>query len=233
MSTVATPMSDQSPKTNKVAENGSSREESRRPDDGGHNGNATPRLAERMGLTSRNDTSGDGRDRQSRLMQPEGALNRNGSHASAIESLTLRTDRDPPPHSSRELRHASRDSASTRSHTHEKPAEDRKQVRLPYVPLHSQCFSSPCIIRRSRFPARALLLKLHYHHASELSSTQIHLGASPSRIHPLPKLSIDPRSYLRSPDRLIESVRTKVGWLQEEVDNRSVTDWMSYGREHK
>jgi hypothetical protein len=24
-----------------------------------------------------------------------------------------------------------------------------------------------------------------------------------------------------------------VGWLQEEVDDRSVTDWLSYGREHK
>jgi hypothetical protein len=141
MSTVATPMSDQSPKTNKVAENGSAREESHRPHDGGNNGNATPRLAERMGLTSRNDTSGDGRDRQSRSIQPEAALSRNGSHASVIESLTLRTDRDPPPHSSSELRRANGDSASSRSATREKPTEDRKQVRLPRVPLHSRCFS--------------------------------------------------------------------------------------------
>ncbi|KAG7531987.1 hypothetical protein FFLO_03926 [Filobasidium floriforme] len=130
MSTVATPMSDQSPKTNKVAENGSAREEPHRPHDGGNNGNATPRLAERMGLTSRNDTSGDGRDRQSRSIQPEAALNRNGSHASVIESLTLRTDRDPPPHSSSELRQANRDSASSRSHTREKPTEDRKQISV-------------------------------------------------------------------------------------------------------
>ena len=93
-------------------------------------GNLTPRLAERMGLSSRNEISPDAPGVQVERARPEVSGDRNSSNASAIESLTLRIDRDPPPHAAARGRRDGREDPFNSSRTHERPVPAASQAEV-------------------------------------------------------------------------------------------------------
>lgn len=113
-------------RTARLVDSGHAREEPHRSDVGPPSGSATPRLAERMGLSSRNGLPGGGAE----TLISTAAADRSRAQASAIESLTLRIDRDPPPHATTELKRDARDNPSDQIRVRDSPAAPRNQVRL-------------------------------------------------------------------------------------------------------